>query len=420
MHTNIIEYGASTELSNNAPAIQKAIDTCSSSGGGRVTIPTGRFVTGTIYLRDNVELYLEHGAVLKATDDLSLYNELDAYPENYQWAPEGWNYKHLIIAAHVTNVAVTGTGKIEGCAESFFDTPRYWSHFWWRYGIANTIGKDEGKLRPGQLMVFVESTHVRVVDITITDATCWCVFFHGCSYVQVHGVKIFNSRVHANTDGIDIDSSKYVTVSDCIIDTGDDCIAIRGSAARLQDKTKTCEYITITNCVLACSADAFRIGVGTGAISHVRVSNIVIERAATAIDFNTSYGGNGHCELDDINFAHISAKGLSYGIMLVTGDVPISRVTIEDLRAEVIAHSMVHAGTVGAFTDVTLRGIDFFVKPMEVPLTDEIRRERGDVVLACRNIVGLRTEGIRVFFTADVKDVWKEDIVVVNCTETVL
>ncbi len=288
MQTSILDHGASVHLTNNAPAIQKAIDACTAAGGGRVIVPTGRFITGTIYLKDNVELYLEMGAVLKATTDLDLYNDLEAYPENYQWAPEGWNFKHLIIAAHVTNVAVTGPGKIEGCAEAFFDAPRHVNYFWWRYGIANTIGKAEGKLRPGQLMVFVESTHVRVTDITVTDATCWCLFFHGCDYVQVRGVKVFNNKVHANTDGIDIDTCHHVTISDCIIDTGDDCIAIRGAAQRLADKSKTCEWITVTNCVLACSADAFRIGVGTGAISHVRVSNIVIERAACAIDFNTS------------------------------------------------------------------------------------------------------------------------------------
>ncbi len=419
MNTNILDYGASTEAVHNTAAIQAAIDACTAAGGGRVTVPTGRFVTGTIYLKDNVELYLEPGAVLKATADLDLYNELDAYPENYQWAPEGWNYKHLIIAAHVTNVAITGLGTIEGCAEAFFDTPRFWSIIWWRYGIANTIGKEEGKLRPGQLIVFVESTHVRVTDVTVTNATCWCLFFHGCTYVQVRGVKIFNNRVHANTDGIDIDSSKYVTVSDCIIDTGDDCIAIRGAAQRLSDKTKTCEWITVTNCVCACSADAFRIGVGTGAIRHVRVSGIVVERAACAIDFNTSYGGSGHCELDDINFSDISAKGLARGITLNTADVPVSRVTLENMRLELFAASSVTAGVAGAMEDVTLRNIDFYVVPMEVELTEGARRERGESVLTCRNVMGLRLEGIRFFLCDDVKGFWTENLVVENCPEEI-
>ncbi len=420
MQTSILDHGASVNLTDNAPAIQKAIDTCTAAGGGRVIIPTGRFVSGTIYLKDNVELYLEMGAVLKATADLDLYNDLDAYPENYQWAPEGWNYKHLIIAAHVTNVAITGPGKIEGCAEAFFDEPKHWSHIWWRYGLSQTIGLAEGKLRPGQLVVFVESTHVRVTDVTVSDATCWCIFCHGCTYVQIRGVKIFNNRVHVNTDGIDIDSCKYVTISDCIIDTGDDCIAIRGAAQRLSDKSKTCEWITVTNCVLACSADAFRIGVGTGAISHVRVSNIVIERAAFAIDFNTSYGGSGHCELDDINFAHISAKGLSGGIHLYTANVPVSRVTLEDVRMEVMAYSSVGTDTQGALTDVTLRDIDFFVKPMEVPLTEEARRQRGETVLSCRNVNGLRLRDVRIFFDEGVRDLWSKELSVENCTEEIV
>ena len=62
--------------------IQRAIDDCNASGGGRVTVPPGVFLTGTIWLRDNVELHLEHGSVLKASADMNDYNALDAYPQN--------------------------------------------------------------------------------------------------------------------------------------------------------------------------------------------------------------------------------------------------------------------------------------------------------------------------------------------------
>ena len=78
--------------------IQRAIDDCNASGGGRVTVPPGVFLTGTIWLRDNVELHLGHGSVLKASADMNDYNALDAYPQNYGCDAEMWVGKHLIIA----------------------------------------------------------------------------------------------------------------------------------------------------------------------------------------------------------------------------------------------------------------------------------------------------------------------------------
>ncbi len=410
MNQNILDFGARPELENNAPAINAAIESCSSTGGGVVTVPQGRYVTGTLYLKDNVELHLEQGATLKASCDPDAYNSLDAYPQNYEVPAEGWDSKHLIIAAGVTNVAITGYGKIEGAAEHWFGAPTFGNKFGWRFGFRNTKDRDKGKLRPGQLIVFVESSHIRVADVTITESTSWCCFFHGCDFVQVRGIKVFNGIDHANTDGLDIDSCRYVTVSDCIIDTGDDCIAIRGAAQRLLDKSRLCEYVTITNCVLACSADAFRVGVGTGRIQHVRVSNIVIHRAGNAIDFNTSYCGHGHCELDDINFAGISATGTARAMRLETTDVPVSRVTIENFRCECMASSFVKADKLGALTDVTLRGIDIFVKPFHCELDENLRRARGEYALDCSQVEGLRLEDVRVFFDEGLRELWSGEI----------
>ena len=59
-------------------AIQAAIDTCHAQGGGRVTVPTGCFKTGTLYLKSHVELHLSHASTLLASEDLDDYNEEDA------------------------------------------------------------------------------------------------------------------------------------------------------------------------------------------------------------------------------------------------------------------------------------------------------------------------------------------------------
>ncbi len=416
MNINILNFGADISSADNSAAIQAAIDHLSDLGGGRVIVPTGRFVTGTIYLKDNIELYLECGAVLKASAELEAYNGLDAYPENYAVPVEGWDHRHLIIANRVKNVGISGLGGIEGCAESFFGEMGTVSHFIWRDGFRTTAGIKEGKLRPGQLIVFILSENIKVTDITISRSTAWSCFFYGCRYIQVHGIKVFNDKTHANTDGLDIDSCSFVTVSDCIIETGDDCIAIRGSAQRLLDKNKKCEYITVTNCVLACSADAFRIGVGYGGIQHIRVSNVVVHNAGNAIEFNTSYSGRGHCELDDISFSDMSVRGAVRLFALHTETAKVSRVSLFNIRAEVMAASYITAGSPEAFCDVKLNHIDLYIKPFAAELTEAAIKERGDHFLRCKGISNLQLENIGYFAPDALRASWKGEAMIHKCT----
>jgi len=271
MNTNILEYGAQSEMTTCTTAIQAAIDACASTGGGRVTIPAGTYISGTIWLRSHVELHLEHGANLIASTNREDYNALDAYPQNYSWPPEEWIGQHLILAVEVEDVAITGTGVIDGRGDFFFGDICDYGTAYWMHGVA--LAKDKEKLRPGQLICFVESKNITVRDVTIQNTPCWACFFHGCEVVTVYGVKVFNPPHFANTDGIDIDACRYVTVSDCIIHTGDDAIAIRCEASRLQNTEICTEYVTITNCIISTCACAIRVGVGVGVIKHVRISS---------------------------------------------------------------------------------------------------------------------------------------------------
>ena len=240
MNTNILYFAAIGDGKTlNTIAIQNAIDDCAASGGGRVTIPTGIYKSGTIWLRSNVELHLEMGAELLASDNLDDYNDLDAYEQNTRVvADEGCVGKHLIIAYEIENSAITGLGRINGNCHAFVD-PFYGetilANWGWKRGIA--VLKDEEKMRLGQLINFVECKNIKVQNITIVDSPCWSLLFHGCKFVQVNSIRVNNPAWMLNSDGIDIDASRYVTVSDCIILTGDDAITLRA-----------CEHIVKTNC----------------------------------------------------------------------------------------------------------------------------------------------------------------------------
>ncbi|MBR2510371.1 MAG: hypothetical protein IKB71_11600 [Lentisphaeria bacterium] len=317
---NIIDYGAVGDgITKDTAAIQRAIDECAVQGG-TVIVPPGVYLTGSIYLKSNVELHIQKGATLLGSPDLNDYNEDDAYPQNYSCKPEGWSAKHLILAIEVENVALTGLGTIDGNARSFFDTKEvYRGKIGWRDGLINAKDYDNCG-RPGQEIVFIESRNIKIKDLHFFDMCCWNCFLHGCENAQITGLRIENNISYANTDGLDIDCCRNVTVSNCIIRTGDDAIAIRGYCSRLKDQSKICENITITNCVFYVSADGMRIGVGSGTIRNVVVSNIVIEHAGCGLHLQNCYGPvSTGVNISDVSFSNIIIRNTPIPIIATAG-----------------------------------------------------------------------------------------------------
>jgi len=424
MEYNILNYGAIPDGKTlSTAAIQSAIDDCNKNGGGRVVIPTGKFYSGSIYLKDNVELHLELGAVLLASGNMDDYNPDDAYYQNYGFAPEGWRAKHLIIAAEVDRVAVTGLGTIDGNGESFRKepTPPAPHDYGWMYG--RSWIKDDEVMRPGQLIVFAECTNVYVEGITIVNAPCWSVFLYGCDYVRVHGIQVFNHKTALNTDGIDIDCCRYVTVSDCNIQTGDDAITFRTATHRLR-RERPCEYITVTNCNLAVSASAFRIGVGTGHIRHIRVSNITIERASNGIHFMTSFNGKGAAEIEDVNFSGVSINFCSFPIKFEGDRSYIKDITVENVRAKhCIAGLRIIPAEECSISNVTLRDVEFTVKKEEREITPNNITRRGAYMLEVWKSKNITLDRVRLHTDEDSLQFWSgkhyfatpEEVTLRNC-----
>ena len=136
MNANILDYGAIGDGKTlSTSALQSAIDACAASGGGRVTVPAGRYKIGTIWLRSRVELHLEMGAELFASENYDDYNATEAYEQNFDGFSEGWTGKHLIIAHEVEDCAITGFGTVNGNLPAFVyrvdsaaDKVYGWSH----------------------------------------------------------------------------------------------------------------------------------------------------------------------------------------------------------------------------------------------------------------------------------------------------
>ncbi len=228
---NILDYGAVGDgQTNDAPAIQRAINACASAGGGTVLVPAGRtFLTGQITLLSHVNVYIESGARLMAS-----LNAAD-YPDGV------W-----LRAVDAENIAITGLGTIDGQGTRFMrrdDRYIYWLD-------------RERDFRP-RLIRFIACKNVTLRDITILDAPEWTIHPTGCQDVLIQGIRILNSLKVPNCDGIDPDNCRNVRISDCYIEAGDDCIVLKSSKGY-----GPCENITVTGCTLVSTSCALKIGTG--------------------------------------------------------------------------------------------------------------------------------------------------------------
>ncbi|MBQ8427505.1 MAG: hypothetical protein IJX16_07100 [Clostridia bacterium] len=275
--------------------IQKAIDDCAKSGGGTVYFESGTYICGTLYMRDNTYLNLPPRCVIKGSGDLADYNEPDAWVQNAPIPPEHTTGKHLIAGVEVKNCGIFGGGIIDGNGDYF--------------GYRNA----PDFFRPSQMVYFCESENISILNLELVNSPYWTCHIHGCDRVIISGVRIKNNDWIWNCDGIDVDTSSRVVISDCIIDAQDDCITFRcdnNFFGKLKNKEKILDGVTVTNCQLrTAGCNAMRIGVGNGQIKNCVVSNVVIKDSAKAVCLESRYAFNDDVKIgtkiENISFNNI-------------------------------------------------------------------------------------------------------------------
>lgn len=362
-----IDFGAIADGKTlDTAAIQATIDQCASRGGGTVFIPSGHYLTGALFLRDNINLHLDAGAVLLASQN----------PADYPVAPNRWEgveqqtYTSILAGNDLQNISITGRGMIDGQGD-----------FWWRSYNEKTLAYP----RP-RMIGFADCVNVLIEGITLKNSPAWTINPVRCENINIRGVTIINPPDSPNTDGINPDSCRLVRISDCYVSVGDDCITIKsGTQFEHAERRTACRDIVITNCTIErghggvvigseMSGDVQNVVISNcvfiatdrgirmksrrgrgGVVENVRVSNIIMDRVLCPFTMNLYYhcnGAKGDTTVADknphpvdegtpafrnIHFSHITATQVSIaaGYFYGLAEMPLQDISLSDISVTI-------------------------------------------------------------------------------------
>ncbi|WP_223829551.1 glycoside hydrolase family 28 protein [Paenibacillus arenilitoris] len=427
---SILEFGAVGDgATMNTEAVNRAIETCSSEGGGTVVIPPGIWLTGPIRLQSGVNLHAQQGALVLFSRN---FDDYPLIPTSYEGIRTVRCMSNL-YGENLTDVAITGEGIFDGSGDAWRPVKRMkmtehqWKaltssggvtdptgRMWWptekamqgastakrllAEGERRTEAFEEARdfLRPA-LLQLDRCTRVLLDGPTFQNSPSWCLHPWLCEHVTVRNVHVKNPWYSQNGDGLDLDSCRYVDVSDSRFDVGDDAICIKsGKDADGRELGVPCQDIVIRGCVVYHGHGGFVIGSEmSGGVRNVSISDCLFIGTDSGLRFKSARGRGGVVEkirIRNIRMTGIPKAAITFSMFYGHGGA--DRPAAEEVSAKTPAFrdfQIEHIRCIGAHRAIELKGLP------EMPV-ENIRFEHIDI----KATKGISLENARDVRFADV------------------
>ncbi|MEP7253229.1 MAG: glycoside hydrolase family 28 protein [Ginsengibacter sp.] len=332
---NIVDYGAKPDGKTiNTVAIQAAIDAANIAKGGRVIFPKGKFLSGSIEMKSDVNMYLEEGAVLLGSTNPEDYKAMNTAGRPVSPKNDDNSQLALLLAHNANNISISGKGMIDGQGRRLALNIDSLYH----EGFLKDSNHDNKNSRPSEtvrpkLFRFSECSEVKIVDLTIKNAACWGLSFELCSNLVIDNIALTN-RAYWNNDGMDITDCHNVRITNCDVNAADDGICLKSYyPGHFNDS------IYIANCTIRSSASAIKFGTASyGGFKNVTIKNIkIFDTFRSAIALESVDGG----VIENINIQKVEAVNTGNAIFIRLGhrdgQTPgiVKNILIKDVKVQV-------------------------------------------------------------------------------------
>ena len=294
------DFGAKSDTTFiSTKAIQSAIDKCASVGGGVVRFLPGIYVTGSLFIKSNVELRVDDKVLILGSQNFDDYPEMQTRIAGIETS---WPAA-LINMFGVKNAALTGKGTVNARGKFCWD--KYWNmrKEYDKKGLRWVVDYDAKRVRT---VLVQNSSQITIKDLTFKNAGFWTIQLLYSSYLTVNGVVIKNNEDGSgpSTDGIDVDSSTWALIENCDIDCNDDNFCLK--AGRDWDGlrvNKPTEYVVIRKCIARRGAGLVTLGSETsGSIRHIYCTDLFAKHTDNGLRIKsaTTRGGT----VEDVYFVN--------------------------------------------------------------------------------------------------------------------
>ncbi|MDP9049438.1 MAG: glycosyl hydrolase family 28 protein [Acidobacteriota bacterium] len=441
---NVRDFGAKGDgVTSDTLAVSNAIAACAKQGGGTVYFGPGHYSIGTVQLQSHIHLYLESGAALVGSHDIHEYlpSPPFGFARHYGVDITGEGVLlGMLIAKNATDITIDGQGEIDGQGDTFMSM--HTSHGGNDYVASYTrnpkafqdamsvveFGPIEPSNRPGTMIVFYHCSNIRFHGVTLRNAPNWTMQLQDVEDAKISDFQILNNPKIPNNDGIDCMMCRYVAISDCHINTGDDDFAIVASS-----------HVNVSNCALSSRSAAIRLE----STKLSTFTGLSMDTNRGIAIFANGYSGQDNLPTEDILFSDIvirtrlipggwwgKAEPIYIAVQPCTADVPcivrVRNVVFNNITAEAENGILLWAAEKTAITGVEFNGLRLHMLAPDKSLGAAIggnldlrwtstRPEDGIIksdipAFYAKHVEGLRLKDVQVDWATTVPDYFSDGI----------